>query len=65
MAKEASKKNKELFDYINNYCAKNKIKLLQIPHEKFKALSKDSKAVIRTGECKPYSNVILESGVTF
>lgn len=34
-------------------------------HERFKQLTHDSKAVIRTGECSPFANVILCSGVTF
>ena len=31
----------------------------------FIKLCKKAKAVIRTGECTPYTNVILESGVIF
>ena len=65
IAKEASEKNKELFDFFSSYCDKNRIQLVQVSHEEFKKLTKYSKAIIRTGECKPYANVILESGVTF
>ena len=36
-----------------------------VPHEKFKRLTEDSRAVIRTGECTSYANVILVSGVSF
>jgi len=36
-----------------------------IPHEKFKSESRRSRAIIRTGECTPYANIILESGVIF
>lgn len=36
-----------------------------IPHSELKKDLKSSKAFIRTGEETPYSNVILESGVTF
>jgi D-ribose pyranase len=36
-----------------------------IPHEEFKKLTADSKALIRTGEVQPYANMILYSGVTF
>lgn len=35
------------------------------PHEEFKEQTADSMAVIRTGETKSYSNIILVSGVTF
>ncbi|MBQ6594867.1 MAG: D-ribose pyranase [Clostridia bacterium] len=36
-----------------------------IPHEDFKKKTEESRAVIRTGECTPYTNVILVSGVSF
>ena len=36
-----------------------------IPHERFKELSHTAVACIRTGECKPYSNIMLESGVFY
>ena len=36
-----------------------------VPHVEFKEQTEESVAVIRTGEVKPYSNVILVSGVTF
>ena len=34
-------------------------------HEEFKALTAKAKAVVRTGECTPYANVILRAGVVF
>lgn len=36
-----------------------------VPHEEFKKISTESRAIIRTGECTPYANVILVSGVIF
>jgi len=36
-----------------------------VSHETFKEQLKDVKAVIRTGEATPYSNIILQSGVLF
>ncbi len=36
-----------------------------IPHTQFKAMTRDARAVVRTGEFTPYANVILVSGVTF
>lgn len=36
-----------------------------VSHEDFKALSHQSKAIVRTGEFTPYANVILVSGVVF
>ena len=41
------------------------IKITKVSHEEFKKLTKDSKAVVRTGECSPYANIILKSGVVF
>ena len=37
----------------------------EVPHEEFKRRCREAKAVIRTGECSPYANVILHSGVIF
>lgn len=59
---------------INNHNAEVKseaTKLLKevpityISHEEFKVRCKQAKAVIRTGECSPYANIILSSGVVF
>lgn len=36
-----------------------------VPHERFKIVTGEAKAVVRTGETTPYANVILCSGVTF
>ena len=41
------------------------IPLELVSHEEFKRLTKDAKAIIRTGECTPYTNIILQSGVNF
>ncbi|MHC1481018.1 D-ribose pyranase [Frateuria aurantia] len=34
-------------------------------HEQLKLASRTARAVIRTGECSPYANVILHAGVNF
>lgn len=36
-----------------------------LSHEEFKQLSGKARAVVRTGECQPYCNIALVSGVTF
>ncbi|HCP31523.1 MAG TPA: D-ribose pyranase, partial [Pseudomonas sp.] len=36
-----------------------------MPHEAFKLLSRKARAMVRTGECQPYSNIAMVSGVTF
>lgn len=41
------------------------VKVTMVKHEEFKVMTKDSHSVIRTGECTPYSNIILKSGVVF
>ncbi|WP_022943038.1 D-ribose pyranase [Psychromonas hadalis] len=41
------------------------ITLSYISHEDFKKRSNNSKAVVRTGECTPYANVIFQAGVVF
>ncbi|SHJ80830.1 D-ribose pyranase [Tepidibacter formicigenes] len=41
------------------------IKITKVAHEEFKNLTKESMAVVRTGEFTPYANIILKSGVVF
>ncbi|MDN6625873.1 MAG: D-ribose pyranase [Pisciglobus halotolerans] len=36
-----------------------------VSHEAFKEQTKQAKAIIRTGEATPFSNIILQSGVLF
>lgn len=38
---------------------------VSVSHEQFKALTRQAKAVIRTGEATPYANCILQAGVIF
>lgn len=71
LAKETKKMNPAIYQGIisrineleigENY----KIKLTEVTHEDFKVMSKNSKAIIRTGECTPYANILLKSGVAF
>jgi D-ribose pyranase len=61
VAKEIKEKNPQALNLIASL-----IKEIQfITHTELKDLSKQSRAIIRTGECSPYSNIILTSGVTF
>lgn len=39
--------------------------IMQMDHEAFKALTAQAKAMVRTGECTPYANIILRAGVVF
>ncbi|SEM49411.1 D-ribose pyranase [Loktanella fryxellensis] len=34
-------------------------------HDAFKVLTRDARAVVRTGEVTPYANIVLHAGVTF
>jgi D-ribose pyranase len=43
----------------------NDIAVTYIDHEEFKSRTQHSKAVVRTGECTPYANVIFQAGVVF
>ena len=43
----------------------DKVDVIYVPHEDFKRATANSKAVVRTGECTSYANIILRSGVTF
>ncbi|MNI38111.1 D-ribose pyranase [compost metagenome] len=36
-----------------------------LSHEQFKVLSQQARAIVRTGECQPYCNIVLAAGVTF
>ncbi|WP_428774658.1 D-ribose pyranase [Vibrio sp.] len=41
------------------------INIQYISHEQFKQKTNNSLAVVRTGECTPYANVIFQAGVVF
>ena len=58
---------KEMNEAIYNEILKRfeNTKITYVSHEEFKKQTKESKAVVRTGECSPYANIILKSGVVF
>jgi D-ribose pyranase len=39
------------------------LELAHLPHVQFKELTRKARAVVRTGECTPYCNIILQAGV--
>ena len=63
IASEIKEKNIEIYNEILKRF--EGIKINEVSHEDFKNLTKESEAVIRTGECSPYANIILKSGVVF
>lgn len=63
IASEIKENNKDIYKEILKRF--KDIKISEVSHEEFKNLTKESKAVVRTGECTPYANIILKSGVVF
>lgn len=63
IASEIKENNKDIYKEILKRF--KDIKINEVSHEEFKKLTKESKAVVRTGECTPYANIILKSGVVF
>lgn len=41
------------------------IRVTYVSHAAFKARLVHSRAIVRTGECSPYANILLSSGVSF
>ncbi|KOF56494.1 MULTISPECIES: D-ribose pyranase [Clostridium] len=63
IAKETVEESKEVYDKILE--AVGDVKINFISHEELKSRLKACRAVIRTGEQTPFSNIILKSGVFF
>lgn len=63
LASEIKEANPGLFAQIDNVLAARGARPQFVPHEEFKVRAARSKVYIRTGECTPYANVILISGV--
>ena len=61
VAEEIREKNLKTLNLISSFIKKVKF----ITHEELKELSKQARAIVRTGECSPYANIILISGVIF
>lgn len=66
LAEEIRTVSPRMHDEIIYHLEKNNVKdVVYMPHENFKRATASSKAVVRTGECTSYANIILQSGVTF
>lgn len=71
LAEEIKTINPSLFNEIISYLhlleqeQKKPIQIMFVSHEALKKQLTENKAVIRTGECTPYANIVLFSGVTF
>ncbi|MDU0155143.1 D-ribose pyranase [Bacillus cabrialesii] len=62
-AAEIKTSNQENARFLETLFSKQKIEYPS--HEEFKLLTKEAKAIIRTGEFTPYANCILQAGVLF
>ncbi|MHA6165692.1 D-ribose pyranase [Bacillus mojavensis] len=63
VASEIKVSNPENASFIETLFSEEAVDCL--PHEEFKELTREAKAVIRTGEFTPYANCILQAGVLF
>lgn len=48
-----------------SWCAPLPVAPEAVPHTQLKQLCLQAKAMVRTGECTPYANVLLYAGVAF
>ncbi|SPT68993.1 D-ribose pyranase [Anaerobiospirillum thomasii] len=65
IASESKDKNFEFYSKMKEWAQRENVEFVEVPHDTFKALTSKSVAVVRTGACLPYSNIILESNVSF
>jgi len=63
LANEIRENNPEVLEALEKLFEGIEIEF--VSHEAFKEKTGTSKAVVRTGECTPYANIILQSGVDF
>ncbi|MFK3618316.1 D-ribose pyranase [Pasteurella multocida] len=71
IAEEIKEKNSKILTALLNSLAQleqqqgNQIEVQYVSHDMFKTYTHASKAIVRSGECSPYANIILYSGVPF
>lgn len=67
LASEIKTINPKVYNEILETFQKNGMnpKIVEVSHTEFKEITKESEAIVRTGECTPYANIILKSGVVF
>ncbi|MEG1525585.1 MAG: D-ribose pyranase [Clostridia bacterium] len=63
VADELVQGNPMLLEQIKTMLPDADIKV--VSHEELKKRTESAKAIVRTGECTPYANIILYSGVKF
>jgi D-ribose pyranase len=67
VASEIDAKNPGVFQEIMEVFRAHEMEpiVTRVPHDEFKELTRSSEVIVRTGECTPYANIILKSGVVF
>ena len=65
LAEEIKEINPTVFAQIEKLFEGQNVEVDFVPHVQFKNLTRDCKAVIRTGETTPYANIILQAGCIF
>lgn len=65
LAEEIKKRNPKVLQEIEELFNGQTIDIEFVAHEDLKELTRDCKAVIRSGEITPYANIILQSGCIF
>lgn len=63
IASEMKQQNPDLYKIITEKF--KDIEIEEVPHVEFKNQTAKAQAVIRTGEFKPFANIILQAGVVF
>ncbi|AYW46524.1 D-ribose pyranase [Tetragenococcus koreensis] len=64
LAEEINTKNRDLEEEIFGLMDKD-VAYNYVSHEEFKNLTEGARAIIRTGECTPFANIILQSKPIF
>lgn len=63
LAEEIKEQNPQVLSEIKALLPN--VSITWLSHEAFKKETQSTRAIVRTGECSPYANVILKSGVVF
>ena len=65
LAEEIKTQNPKVLAEVEELFAGQTVEVQFVSHVELKALTRDCRAVIRTGETTPYANIILQSGCIF
>lgn len=65
LAEEIKEHNPQVLAEITEYFKGQDIEVEYVSHVGLKQMTRECKAVIRTGETTPYANIILQSGCIF